>query len=143
MIRHNYLAILVVVLMQFAIGFLWYGVIFGDMWSMAHFGISPEEMQAQMEAAGGMSPMPYILNMIGNILLTIFLSWLVQRLANTTFSQGALTGFYVSLGAVVPTVTTHYAFLQISTTVAIIDIGMTAVIAIISAGVLAVWRKKT
>ena len=137
MIRHNYLAILVLLIVNIALGFLWYGLIFGETWSMATFGKTVDEMKEE-----SMSATPYIINVIGVILTLLFLSWLVQKMNATTFSAGLTIGFYVAIGLIIPVIAIHYSFMMVNNKTLCIDLGMSTVTTLINAGVLAAWRKK-
>src|SRR5207249_2864659 len=97
MVKHNYVAIIVMVIVQMAIGFVWYTVLFGEPWVHGVFGKSIAEMQAEMKS-GGMSPMPYVVNIIGSICICFFISWLVNRLGINSFAGGLILGVYVAIG---------------------------------------------
>jgi len=140
MVKHNYLAILVMVIIHMAVGALWYTYLFGDMWAIEAFGKTPAQMQAEMQ--GDMDPTPFIINIIGVIFLCFFISWLVQRLGNTSFGSGFMTGLYTSLGIVLPIIAIHYAFLMHSTTLIVIDTSMSSLMTMLTGGILAAWRKK-
>ncbi len=136
MIKHNYLAIIVMIIAHMVIGFLWYGVVFSETWSHAALGKPVAEVQKQP-----MSAVPYIINIIGAACACFFISWLVQKLNITTFSGGLQLGVYAAIGLVFPALATHYLFLNISNTVLAIDLGMSITLTILTAGVLAAWRK--
>ncbi len=138
MIKHNYLAILVLIVIHMAVGFVWYGVLFSEIWSQAAFHKSVAEMQK----SGNMSAMPYIINIVGIIFLCFFVSWLVQKLKVQSFLGGVFVGLYIAVGVVCPVVATHYAFLSISKKVMVLDSGMSGVLMLITGGVLAAWRRK-
>ncbi len=144
MIRHNYLAITVMVIANMLVGFIWYGLVFGEVWSQAAFGKSVAEVQA---ANPDMSPVPYIVNVISIICTCFFVSWLVQKLNMVTFNDGLKLGLAISIGTVFPVLATHYAFLQYAFakqdySVLWLDLGMSVVCTLLICGVLAVWRKK-
>src|SRR5437763_6774369 len=124
MIKHNYVAIIVMVIVQMAIGFVWYTILFGEPWVQGVFGKSIAEMQAEMQKTGSMSMAPYVVNIIGNFCLCFFISWLVQRLGITTFGGGLMLGVYATIGLVLPAVVIHYMFMMKSHTVIAIDAGM-------------------
>jgi uncharacterized membrane protein (DUF485 family) len=143
MIRHNYLAIAVMVIANMGLGFLWYGFLFSKPWVMAAFGKTVEQMQAENTE---MSATPYIINIICIICICFFISWLVQKLNINTFSDGLKLGLAVSIGTVFPVLATHYAFLlnafaSKDYTVLLIDVGMSVVSMLMISGVLAVWKK--
>lgn len=137
MIKHNYVAIAVMVVAHMIFGFLWYGVLFMETWSQAALGKSAAEVQ-QMEG----SPIPYIINIIAAACTCLFLSWLVQKLNYTTFADGLKLGVYAVIGLVFPAIAVHYVFLGLSNTVLALDFSMSAILTLLTCGVLAVWRKK-
>jgi hypothetical protein len=138
MVKHNYLAILIMTIVQMGIGFIWYGLLFAEPWAQAAFGKSVAELQATIE----FSPIPYVVNIIGAACTCFFLSWLVLRLGLTTFGDGFRLGLYSSVGLVIPAVATHYLFLDLSKTALAIDLGMSSVAIILTGCVLSVWRRK-
>lgn len=137
-VKHNYLVIGLLLLFHMIFGFVWYGIIFGETWSLAAYGKTPEQMQ--QEGMGG-SPMPYVVNLAGVICICLFLSWLVQRLNYNSFSDGLKLGIYASIGLVFPVISTHYMFLPLNATVLMIDLAMSAILVTITAGVLSSFRK--
>lgn len=140
MVKHNYLAIIVMVIVQILIGFLWYGFLFAEPWAMEGYGKSIEEFTSGM--AGKDNSTPYIINIILTIFNCVFMSWLVQRLSATSFGSGFMVGLYASLGLALPAIAIHYAFLGKSFTLIAIDFCMTALVVMLTGGVLAAWRKK-
>lgn len=140
MIRHNWLAIIILVVLHMAIGFLWYGVFFSEQWSQAAFGKSVQEMY---DSYNGEMPMaPYIVNVIAAFCATLFLSWLVNKLNYNTFGEGLKLGLYASAGLIFPAIAVHYMFLYRTHTLLAIDLSMSVLITILTAGILAAWRKK-
>ena len=134
--RHNYLAILVVVLISMVMGFLWYGPLFGEIWSQAQFHKSAKEMMS-----GTMDITPYIINILGVASICLFTSWLIQKMDTRGFGEGMLLGLYIAIGTSIPVVAIHYMFLRIDLTVLALDLGMTTVMMILTGGILAAWRK--
>ncbi len=137
--RHNYLAIIVVVIISMVLGFLWYGFIFGEAWSQGVFHKSMADMQASMK--GKMDPTPYIINIIGIACIALFTSWLIQKMDTRGFMDGMLLGLYIAIGTSVPVIAIHYMFLQMDYAVMGIDVGMTTLSMVLTGGILAAWRK--
>jgi hypothetical protein len=69
--RHNPLAIIVVVVLHHVLGFLWYGPLFMKAWAAGH-----KLDAAAMQPSAG----PFIVTLICSILAAVAMSWLIQRL---------------------------------------------------------------
>jgi hypothetical protein len=100
------------------------------------------EFEAMENGTMEMDPTPFIMDIIGTILLCYFISWLVNKLNITTVNGGFMLGLYVALGVVVKAIAGHYYFLGISHTVTIIDTVFTMVIVIMVSCIIGAWRKK-
>lgn len=98
----NYLAVLVAAVASMAIGFAWYGPLFGKQW-MALSGISPEKISATK--GKGMGPI-YALASLGSLVMSYVLAHALvfasSYLNVSGVSAGLMTGFWNWLGFVVP-----------------------------------------
>jgi hypothetical protein len=90
-LKINHLAILVCVVLLHALGFLWYGPLFGEKW-MAMVGIDP----AAMEAGEGPGASLWILNFIASIAPLYMLAWLFTKMNVTSGMQGAVIAFLIT-----------------------------------------------
>ena len=135
MSRHNHIAVWVMVFALQGLGMAWYGL-FSEPW-VAGQGKTMEQLQ-NMEP----DPTPYIFSFICAILSSYVISWLVIQLNKDTFAKGASLGIILFLGLSGASMALHYPFLGMSYTVLAIDLGMTLVATVLTAGVLAAWRKK-
>ena len=141
MVKHNYLAILVMVIASMVLGFAWYGFLFAEPWVWNAFHKTIPEMQASMKHDAS-EAIPYVVNIICMILTCFYASWLIVKLNIAGFMAGAIVGLYTSIGLVGPVIAIHYMFLMISKKVLLIDVSFSCVVTILIFGVLAAWRKK-
>lgn len=97
----NYLAVLVGAVINMAVGFAWYGPLFGKPW-MAMMGMTPESMKA-MPLSPGQA-------IAGGVVMSLLLAYVLAHgvLFGSTYTEtygliGGLTGaFWYWLGFVVP-----------------------------------------
>jgi hypothetical protein len=95
----NYFAILIAVVAQFLLGFLWYGPIFGKLWGKMHGfdKLSKETQQKMMKAMGPFYALQLFVTVITTFVLDIFINFLPND-----WNIYALAGFFW-LGFVLPT----------------------------------------
>ena len=86
-LKINHLAAVVSVVLLHALGFLWYGVIFGELW-MSMLGMDRASMEAN--APGGEV---WVLNLITIVASVYILAWLLGRLNISSGVTGAGIGF--------------------------------------------------
>ena len=89
-LKINHLAVLVAVVLMHALGFLWYGPLFGEKW-MALVGLD----QASMES-DSMNPGIWILNTVAIVAPIYLLAWLFTKLDVTSGIRGAGIAFLIS-----------------------------------------------
>src|SRR6185369_8599776 len=94
----NYLAVLVATAVQFALGFVWYGPIFGNLWGKIHGfdKLSKETQQKMMKAMGPWYALQALVTLVTAFVLTLFITYL------PTWNAYAMAGFFW-IGFVVPT----------------------------------------
>jgi len=94
----NYLAVLVATAVQFALGFVWYGPIFGNLWGKMHGfdKLSKETQQKMMKAMGPWYALQALVTLVTAFVLTLFITYL------PTWNAYAMAGFFW-IGFVVPT----------------------------------------
>lgn len=102
MVPINYLAVVVAAISAMVWGFLWYGPLFGKMWSK-EMGWS-EEAMAEAKKKG--MAMQYAIQVIGALLMAFVLSHALvfasAYLHESGLSAGLQTGFWNWLGFIVP-----------------------------------------
>jgi len=93
-----FLAVIVATIVQFFIGFVWYGPIFGKLWGKIHgFDKLPKEVQNKMmKEMGPFYVLQLIVTLVTSIVLAIFVQYLPQN-----WNTYALAGFFW-IGFVVP-----------------------------------------
>jgi len=133
--RINHLAVWVLIIAQVALGALWYSPFaFGGEW-MAFVGLA----EADIEQGNFV---PFVVAIVGTVLLTYFLAWLLLQLEVAYLSEAVKVGFLLWLCAVVTEHATHYAFQGVHFGVLLIDMGKTLIGILISASVLVSWRQR-
>ena len=90
----NYLAVVVVTVVSFLIGMIWYMFLFGKVWQK-EMGFSDKDMKKAKEK--GMA-LPMILNLIGTLAMVFVSALFVGWLNLSGFSEGATLGFWIWLG---------------------------------------------
>ncbi|TDW49653.1 uncharacterized protein DUF1761 [Flavobacterium sp. 270] len=100
----NVLAILVSALVSFAIGFLWFTVLF-----RAPYMKGVDKTQEEL-AKGPSMALSFAIQIGANLVLAFVLAWLINSLQYETISQGIQLAFLVWLGFVVSIIGPIYAF---------------------------------
>lgn len=90
-LKINHLAVLVCVILMHAIGFVWYGPLFGEPW-MELVGLD----MASMEESGGGDAGLWITNFIASLAPLYVLAWLFTKLNVTSGIRGAGIAFLIS-----------------------------------------------
>ncbi len=133
MVKHNHLAIGVLVVGHQTVGVAWYSTfLFGSPW-----------VHAQGKQIQDLHPtaLPFILAVIASILLCYVLSWFIQAIKVNTFKGGVGLGSLLWLGLGLPAIILHYGFLDLHWQIMAIDALHTLALSAVTGGVLAVWRR--
>jgi len=85
----NWLAVIVGVVVSNALGFLWYGPLFGNAW-MRMIGKRREEIQSE--------PSMYIITMVASAITMVVLAVIVRAMGSANLLEGALAGAVTWLG---------------------------------------------
>jgi hypothetical protein len=132
--RINWLAILVTVIVQLAIGFLWYSpALFAESW-LAGIGRRPEDLAP---GAG-----PFIIALLAAVLLALGIAWVLHRADLRGIRAGTLVGMWLGVAFVVPPVLVHEAFLGYPATVLAIDGGKELITAVLAGAILGAWAPR-
>ena len=131
----NRVAVFVAVVLHQVLGFLWYGVFFAKPW-LAGLGKTLADMNPN-------DPMPYILDVVGWILASLVMAWLVVRLDIRTAAACALLGIALWLGLMLPALLPRYAFIGLKPIVMAIDAADLLVASLITGAILGAWRTKS
>lgn len=93
-LKINYLAVLVAIILQFALGFLWYGPLFGEPW-MKMVGLDMATVEANPPGAG-----IWITNVVAAALSMVVLAWLFMKLKIESLLKGVWIGFVIGFSFV-------------------------------------------
>ena len=89
-LKINHAAVWVGVVVMFALGFIWYGPLFGEQW-MNYVGLTLEEASSTEGMTG-----TWISNIISSILSMYLLACLLAKLGINTGIKGALMGLKIA-----------------------------------------------
>jgi hypothetical protein len=133
--KHNHLAIGVIVLLHQIVGYVWYSpVLFLSPWVK---GLGKEIDQLNQS-----DPLPFIVAICASFLACYALSLLVQIFKGDTFKRGVGIGGLMAGGLAVPALVMHDAFIGISWIVIAVDALHVIVLYGVAGGILAVWPPK-
>ena len=134
-LKVNHLAVLVAVVLQFVLGFLWYGPLFGEPW-MAAVGLDMATIEADPAGAG-----EWITNIFTAVLSMYVLAWLFTRIPVTSLVQGLLIGLLLGFAFVLMSNMTSGMFAKDPYELAWITGGFTTVGLGVGGAVLGAWKK--
>lgn len=132
----NWLAIIACVFVQVAVGFIWYGPLFGKLWAKL-VGITEKEMQKDM-----VTPMLIMvgLGFVQAFALRHFIVFVSRFYPDySPLAAGLLTAWWAWLGFAFATMATAYAFARKPRTLILIDTVFTLVVLLLSGAILSVW----
>lgn len=134
-LKINYLAVLVAIVLQFVLGFLWYGPLFGESW-MGMVGLDMATIEANPASAG-----IWISNVISAALGMFVLAWLFVKLTVKTLVKGVWVGFLIGFAFVMMPIMVSGMFANDPYWLAWITGGNTTVGIMLGGAVLGVWPK--
>ncbi len=134
-LKINHLAVLVTVVLQFALGFLWYGPLFGAPW-MEMVGLDLAAIEADPPGAG-----EWITNIVSAILSMYVLAWLFTRIPVLSLLQGLFWGLLIGFSFVLLSVMTSGMFARDPYGLAWITGGYTTAGLGLGGAVLGAWKK--
>ena len=134
MMEVNYLAVLVAAVVNMIVGFLWYGPLFGKRWTKL-MGWTAADMEAGKKTMGK----TYGLTYIGAAFMAYVLSVVLNNSSATDFMSGAMVGFWIWLGFVVPVQMSEVLYGKKSWDLYYLNIGYYLVALVLMGGVLASW----
>ncbi|MBI4429930.1 MAG: DUF1761 domain-containing protein [Ignavibacteriales bacterium] len=127
----NYLAMLVAAVVNMAIGFLWYGPLFGKKWAALH-GYTEEQLKS-------MNPAPlYAQSFVAVLVSYYILAWFISP--TTTFMDGIEVACLVWLGFVTTTQFTASLFSTKPRMLYFPDTGYQLATFLAAGAILASWR---
>ncbi len=132
----NWIAIIVAALATFAVGFVWYGMLFKDAW------ITVTGMTEQKQKQGNM-PVIFGVSLVFAFMLAFFLYnfvWHADSPEFHTFKHGAFHGVFLSIVVILPALGTNALYEQKGLKYILINVGYWVVSCAIMGGILNIWR---
>lgn len=131
----NWLAVIVSVISQQALGFLWYSpYLFGDAWV--------ESARLMPEGLNPANPAPFVIAIAAAFALSVVLAWLFTRLYVTSALSGMWVAFVCWLGFFFLNSATHWAFEGETLELVLISGGRELAAFLLSGAILGAWVKK-
>ena len=90
----NVLGVLIVAVISFILGFLWYGPLFGKQWLKLSKMPASEIAKAKSKSMNK----PMFLNFIGTIIMVFVFAQIINLLGASSVGQGIVLGFWMWLG---------------------------------------------
>lgn len=134
-LKINHLAVLIAVVLQFVLGFLWYGPLFGEAW-MGMVGLDMDTIMADPAGAG-----EWITNVVASAAGIYLLAWLYTKLGVASLGKGAWYGFLIGFVFVLLANMTTGMFAKDPYWLAWITGGFTTVGLTVGGAVLGAWTK--
>ena len=130
----NYLGIVVTALVIFAIGALWYGLLFGRQWMAAH-GYTPDQLESMKQ---GMAR-TYLLSFLCYLVLAAVMDYMIVRLGIDTPQGGAKLGatFWAGFVATIGFTAHLYSTRKLATW--LLDTAYQLVFMVAAGVILAIW----
>lgn len=133
--KHNHAAVWILVFAQLILTVIWRS-------PLLFYAVWIEEQGRKSQSAPQEDNLPFVTAVFSFIILTYFISWLVQALNKDSFVEGVKTGLFLFGGLIAPILAMHYKLLDVSNKVLLIDLGLSAILVVFSTGLLAVWQMK-
>ncbi len=134
-LKINHAAVWVSVVLMFALGFLWFGPLFGDKW-MALVGLDMATIEANP-----LGTSIWISNTIATVVSVYVLAWLFTRMNVGSAGEGALIGLVIGFAFVFLSHMIGGFFSQAPYALAWINGGHDMAALTITGAVLGAWRK--
>jgi len=135
-LKINHLAVVVCIIISFALGFVWYGPLFGEQW-MSMIDIDIAQVEANPPGPG-----VWITNIISSVAPLYLLAWLFTKLDVTSGVTGAIIGFLISFCFHHLSVMTGNMFAGEPYALAWITGGYSLALTTISGFILGAWTKR-
>ncbi len=134
-LKINHLAVWVAIILQFVIGFLWYGPLFGEPW-MEMVGLDMDTIMADPAGAGD-----WITNIISSVAGVYLLAFLFTKIGVDSFAKGTLYGFLIGFVFVLLAEKTSGAFSKYPYALPWITGGFTTTGLTVAGAILGAWKK--
>lgn len=126
----NWWAILVATAAAFALGYVWYGPVFGKAW-LAALGKTEEEIQP--------SPTPFVVSFVAALATCIVVAALMGGLGLTGVANGAVLGLLTGVGFIAASMASDTAFCGWGWTLWAIQAGYRVAYSIIMGAIIGAW----
>ena len=134
-IQINYLAVLVVAIINMAVGALWYSkLLFGNIWMK-----SAKISEKQIEESKKEMPKMYLTMFVGAFIMAFVLAHFIAQIAAVTVVDGIQAGFWAWLGFIATTSLSSVIFEGKSPNLYLLNNGYNLVSLIIMGAILAAW----
>lgn len=135
-LKINHAAVWVGVVVMFALGFVWYDLLFGEKW-MALVGLDLATIEAGSTMVG-----TWISNVISSVFSVYLLAWLFTKLKITSGLKGAINGLLIAFVFIFLTTMVNNMFAQSPYELAWITGGFSMVVFTINGFILGAWTMK-
>jgi hypothetical protein len=128
----NYIAILVVTVISFVLGGLWYSPLLFERIYLAGIRRQPDEL--------GGAAFPLALNFFTTLVTAIVFAELIRRLGLVTAGQGLWFGLTVGVGIIGMAMASDFAFNRFPLNFFLVEAGYRLLLSVIMGVILTVWR---
>jgi len=132
----NYVAVLVAAIAGYAVGALWYSVLFGKPW-MRLMGITPEQIEANKGKSMGKM---YVMGFVGTLVTSYVLAHFVGMAAISTVSGALQLGFWLWLGFIATVLLGSVLYESRPWMLYIINVAHYLVAMLVMAVILGLWK---
>ena len=139
--KTNWLAIVVSVVIGMALGFLWYGVLFLDLWASGNDLTIEGEKMFKNGAEVPMSNTPMLFNTVAMVVYALILNWLLGIAGANTWMAGAKVGGAIGIIMAIG-IYTGNLFAQNPSSLSMVDGSYTLIMFVLFGAVLGGWQKK-
>lgn len=127
----NYWAVLVSGIAFMAIGYVWYGPLFGNLW-LKVMDKTKEELNSSM--------MPMVWSFVAALVTSYILAHMISLVGAVSMSDALVTAFWLWLGFVAAATLTNSLYEGVKSTRVILFVGYELVAMLIAAAILYSWK---
>lgn len=131
----NYMTVIVAAIINMALGFIWYGPLFGKMW-MKLTGRTKESMDKEKKDMSKVMGTMFV----GALVMAYVLAHFIIAGGASDAITGGMIGFWAWLGFVATTMLADVLYEKKNKNLAAINLGYFLAVLVINGALLAVWR---